>query len=274
MKIYKPFISVQLCILVSVGLASCSSDSGIDDEFLNGNCPFEIPDVLLPDFEFNPYFQNQGVPFEDETSTFKEMEYTTGLGFTLISGVGPLNLGVSYIEIARVSLEQPVVENGGCTWTIRIPSGVNNEMLELIVSGRQLGTNGDTGWNVKINGAFDTNRVYENFEVLDGNVKSDGLSGFWSLNDPYSEVSLTIELSWVIANDTSYELTYTSNNNDYFPKITYTRNDDEHTMDYFDTSLGNVFIDAEMEWDEEGHTGSITDSNGKRCYKNYLNATC
>jgi|GEM_PF-5573583 len=274
MKLHKPFISLQLFILISVGITGCSSDSGIDDEFLSGNCPFEIPDVLLPDFEFNPYFQNQGVPFGDETSTFKEMEYTTGLGFTLISGVGPLNLGVSYIEIARVSLEQPVVENGGCTWTIRMPSGVNDDMFELIVSGRQLGSNGDTSWNVKINGTFDTNRVYENFEVLNGNVKSDGLSGFWSLNDPYSEVDLNIEQSWLIASDTRYELTYTSNNNDYFPEITYIRNGVDHTMNYFDTSFGNVFIDAEMEWDEENHSGSITDSNGKRCYENYLNANC
>lgn len=275
MKNHTHFIALLFCVVLGSALTGCSSNSGIDDDdLLSGNCNFEIPDILLPQFEFNPYFQEQAVSFENEFSVFKEMEFITGLGYTLISGVGPLSLGIAYIELARLSMERPVVENGGCTWTLMLPSGASGEVFTLRVFGKPFGNSGDTSWSVKISGAFDSERNYDNFEVLNGTLKADASSGNWSLNDPFSEVGLRIDQTWLIINETNLELTYASNNSDYYPEINYIRTGSENTMEYFETISGNVYVDAELTWNEENHSGSITDSNGKRCYSNYINSNC
>lgn len=268
MKLYTQKIGLAVAVFsLAMFFTNCSDDNGVSTP---EECTTSLPNQLLPASIQTDYFSSQNIPEEDQYSTYKEVE-AVALGRKDTFGTsGPFGLGISFLNVMRISGIQPDMDGNSCVWEAPVPSAFVPQG-DITVTVRATPASDRVNWEVIIDGTFGGESL-DNFAAIKGFTSNDEMNGEWELYDlenPGSSANPVAEYAWDIRSENDYDLTLDSEYTSSFSSISYTRKDAENDLI---THTGDTTL--QVFWDEENDLGWIEDENGKRCYEDFINADC
>lgn len=267
---YNVLVTAFLALWLIIGVTACSDDNstGADEE----DCTTTLPSEFAPATVDQSYFngQTEPDPQDEQYSNYFQVQQvaTTGSAF-FAGGAGPFSLASALLVYAQFAGISPDFEDGSCVWRITPPpSQVDGQELTVTVYGTPTG-NG-VNWEIFFDGELNEEENVENFRILTGFTSTEGDEGEWNYFDPSAPGTAALTYTWDIESETEFELNVNAAASEFgVATISYTKNGVENNMSFNDgESLTEVY------WNEETDSGWIEDSNGRRCYTNFVNSAC
>lgn len=240
------------------GATSCSSDSTSAAE----TCAISLPTELAPVMFEDTYFNNQDIPFEEQYSTYFEVQSFASLATSLMATMGPLGIGSSFLMLIQALNITPTVDGNTCTWTFDVPAGIEGGGGSVSIIGSP--ANNGVNWEVRLRDAGSSTAI----PVLRGFTSTDNRSGEWRIFDESSSTTPAMIYSWQIQSATVYSTTVTGAGQG-FPTMNYEKNGPDNYLTSTDSSE-----EVNVYWNENTDSGWIEDQDGRRCYTNFANSSC
>lgn len=267
---YSILVTAFLALWLVIGVTACSDDNstGAEEEECNTSLPSEFAPVTVDQSYFNQ--QTEPDPQDEQYSNYFQVQQvaTTGNAF-FAGGAGPFSLASALLVYAQFAGISPDFQDGSCVWQISPPpSQVDGQDITVTVFATP--TNDGVNWEIIYNGEFGDGENLDNFRILTGFTSTDGQNGEWNYYDPAAPNNAALTYTWDIESDDNFELNVTAIASEFgIATINYTKNGVENNMTFDD---GDMTTD--VYWNEETHSGWIEDSEGRRCYTEYVNSAC
>lgn len=254
---------VCICLLFSL-LISCSDDNGVST---SEECTTSLPSQLIPASVNNDYFSSQNIPDEERYMVYNEVKaLATRIESSLGTG-GPFGIGVSFLNIMRLSGIQPDLDDNTCVWQLAVPANLV-EQGDISVTVRGTPNSNGVQWQVEIDGTFEGESL-DNFPVITGFTSNDEMSGEWKLYDVDNSENPVAIYTWDIRSEEDYDIDLTSGMQNSIGNISYTKDGIENSIT-IEGSEGTT----QANWNEENDSGWIEDEAGRRCYSDFENSDC
>jgi len=249
-------ITIILALLLTTGCSDSSSS-------VADSCNISLPSELAPVMFENTYFQNQDIPFEEQYTTYLEVQSIATVATSLMSTMGPLGIGSSYLMFIQSLGINPTVNGNSCNWSFTVPSGSEGGGGSINIIGNP--ANNGINWEMNLQETGTSTTI----PVLRGFTATDNRLGEWRMYDESSPNNPAMVYSWQIESQNVYSITVSGNNNNGLPTINYMKNGTENNLT---SQQGSEEIKAY--WNESTNSGWIEDEDGRRCYTNFVNSGC
>lgn len=226
------------------------------------SCTVALPAELAPVMFSYTYFEEQNIPFEEQYTTYLEVQSVATVASALMSTMGPLSIGSNFLMLIQALNITPTVDGNTCEWTFQVPAGVEGGGGSVSILGTP--ANNGINWEVRLTEAGSSTPI----PVLRGFTATDNSSGEWRVYEEGSGNTPAIVYSWQIQSSTTYSTTVSGSSTD-FPYMNYEKNGPDN---YLTANQGSDEINAY--WNENTHSGWIEDQDGRRCYSNFVNSSC
>lgn len=267
---YNVLVTAFLALWLVVGVTACSDDNstGANQEDCNTSLPSEFAPVTVDQSYFNE--QTEPDQEDEQYSNYFQVRQvaTTGSAF-FAGGAGPFSLASSLLVYAQISNISPDFQDGSCVWEITPPpSQVDGR--EVTVTVYATPTSDGVNWEIIYDGELSEGEDVEDFRILTGFTSNNNQNGEWNYFAPEAPENAVLTYTWDIESEDNFELNVSAIASEFgIATISYTKNGEENNMSIDD---GDVMIDAY--WNEETDSGWIEDSEGQRCYTDFVNSAC
>lgn len=242
-----------LCV-VAVGLSACG-DSGTN---ATEEDPPEIPklEYSQPDVS---YFNNNSVQNKSASNSYLSAQSMV-LGYSTMTSLGQIYGG--FLESAPEN--EASFENGVWEWSYSYNyGGVTSEMR---MTAEESG--GSTNWSLFWSFDNGQGESIEDYNIMNGTIQNDGLSGDWTFNSMNPENSVTVPIlktSWVTDGETEHSLDiefYNEDSGSIEATINYEQSGNDYTMTV--TEAGSSSSVIVIYWNPETNLGYIQEGTGER----------
>ncbi len=256
----KTYYLIAAFTVISFLHATGCSDSSTS---VADSCAVSLPSELAPVMFEDTYFQDQDIPFEEQYSTYLEVQSVATVATAFMSAMGPLGLGSNFLMLIQALNITPTVDGNTCNWTFQVPAGVEGGGGSITILGTP--ANNGVNWEVRLQEAGSSTAI----PVLRGFTSTDNRSGEWRIYDEDAPNTPAMVYTWQIQSPTSYTTTVNGSGSDGFPTLNYQKNGPENFLNSLqDSEEVNAY------WNENTDSGYIEDLDGKRCYTNFVNSSC
>lgn len=267
---YNFLVTAFLALWLVIGVTACSDDNSTGSE--QEECNISLPSEFAPATIDQSYFteQSEPDPQDEQYSNYFQVQQVATTGSAFFSGgAGPFSLASSLLVYAQFAGISPDFQDGSCVWEITPPpSQVDGQ--ELTVTVYATSTNNGVNWEIFYDGELSDGETVEDFKILDGFTTTDGDEGEWNYFDPAAPNTAALTYTWEIDSETAFELNVSAVASEFgVSTISYTKNGVENNMSFNDGEST-----TEVYWNEETDDGWIEDSEGRRCYTDFVNSAC
>lgn len=267
---YNVLITAFLAFWLVIGVTACSDDNstGAEEE----DCTTSLPSEFAPVSIDQSYFNQQTVPNQQDpqyANYFQVQQIATTGSSLFAGGGGPFSIASALLLYAQFAGISPDFEDGSCVWTISPPpSQVDGQELTVTINATPTGSG--VNWEIFFDGELNEEESVEDFRILTGFTSNDETEGEWNYYDPSAPNSPALTYTWEIDSETDFDLNVSAVASEFgISTITYSKTGVENSMT-FDTGESP----AEVYWNEETDSGWIEDSEGRRCYTDFVNSAC
>ncbi|MCC5942641.1 MAG: hypothetical protein JJU37_13960 [Balneolaceae bacterium] len=256
----KSYHLISLTAVLAFVLATGCSDSSTS---VADSCNISLPSELAPVMFEDTYFQDQNIPFEEQYSTYLEVQSVATVATSLMSTMGPLGIGSNFLMLIQALSINPTVDGNSCNWSFQVPAGIEGGGGSITIIG--IPVNNGVNWEVRIQEAGSSTAI----PVLRGFTSTDNRSGEWRIYDESSPNTPAMVYTWQIQSQNVYSTNVSGSGSDGFPTLNYEKNGPEN---YLTSLQGSEELNAY--WNENTNSGWIEDEDGRRCYTNFVNSGC
>lgn len=232
-KLYK----IAALLIVAVSLSACG-DSGTGAE--EGNPP-QVPDLeyAQPDFS---YFQNNTVQGKSASNNYL-MAQSFALGISGVTSLGQIYGGF----LNSAPQNEASLNDGVWEWTYSYSyMGASSEML---MTAEESG--GATNWAIYWSFDDGQGNSIQNYNVMNGTIENDGLSGDWTFNSLNPETNSSVPVltsDWIADGEGEHAIDieiYDEDTSSIETVINFDKTGDEFLMTASGNSTTEVFWNPE-----------------------------